>query len=375
MFHMNAGLGDSSYAQNSTFFQRRGSDNVKPILEETLLSMKMMMECCNTFRIADLGCSSSPNALFTAQNITNTLKAKYTAAGIPLLQFQVFFNDLPASDFNSLFGILPPFSVNTDYQNEEGAVDRSYFAAGVPGSFYGRLFPDKALHFVHSSFGLHWFSQVPAEILEKNSATWNKGNIFCHGGCRAVGEAYFLQFQKDFNTFLSSRAEEMVGGGRMFLLLQGRTPTDPTDQGSVGLSFELLETSLNELVNQGFIEEEKVDSFNIPMYCPCREEVSNEIAKEGSFEVQRLELLRRSENVPKEELEAITGSASAKESYGKSVSKQMRAVLESLIKHHFGEEIMDALFEKYGEIMAGRLSDFIEYSEKGGDLVIVLQRK
>lgn len=374
VLHMNAGLGDCSYAQNS-FFQRRGSDIVKPILEETLLSMKMMMECCNTFRIADLGCSSSPNAIFTAQNITNTLKAKYTAAGISLPQFQVFFNDLPASDFNSLFRILPSFSLNTDNHNQEEAVDRSYFAAGVPGSFYGRLFPDKALHFVHSSFGLHWFSQVPAEILEKNSATWNKGNIFCHGGCRAVGEAYFLQFQRDFNTFLRSRAEEMVGGGRMFLLLLGRTPHDPTDQGPFGLAFKLLGTILNELVNQGFIEEEKVDSFNIPIYYPCPEEVSNEIAKEGSFEVQRLELLRRSENVPKEKLEAKTGSASAKESYGKTLSKQLRAVLESLMKHHFGEEIMVALFEKYGEIMARRWSDFIEYAEKGGDLVIVLQRK
>lgn len=42
----------------------------------------------------------------------------------------------------------------------------------------------------------------------------------------------------------------MVGGGRMVLLLLGRTPHDPTDQGPLGLAFELLETSLNELVNQ-----------------------------------------------------------------------------------------------------------------------------
>jgi len=129
------------------------------MLEEAILSMKLTVEC-KTFCIADLGCSSGPNALFAADNITKTLKAKYLSAGITVPQCQVFFNDLPASDFNSLFRILPSFSVNTDIKNDGGAVDRSYFAAGVPGSFYGRLFPDKTLHFVHSSFSLHWLSQV-----------------------------------------------------------------------------------------------------------------------------------------------------------------------------------------------------------------------
>nr|ABR17222.1 unknown [Picea sitchensis] len=346
VFRMNAGLGDSSYAQNSILLQRRGLEIVEPVLEEAILSMKMMSEF-NTFCIADLGCSSGPNALFTAENITKTLKAKYMSAGIPVPQCQ----------------------------NEEGVAGRSYFAAGVPGSFYGRLFPDKALHFVHSSFGLHWLSQVPAEILEKNSVTWNKGKIFCGGESQAVGEAYFRQFQKDFNTFLRARADEMVGGGRMLLLLLGRTPHDPIDQGYIALQWELLEISLNDLVKQGLIEEEKVDSFNIPMYCPCPGEVSNEIAREGSFEIQRLELLRRSENFPREEMEAITGSASAKDAYGQKLAKQLRAVMESLMKHHFGEEIMDALFERYGEILGRRLSERIEYGKRGGYLVLVLQRR
>ncbi|CAA3032622.1 SAM dependent carboxyl methyltransferase, partial [Olea europaea subsp. europaea] len=33
------------------------------------------------------------------------------------------------------------------------------FISCVPGSFYGRLFPKKSLHFVHSSSSLHWLSQ------------------------------------------------------------------------------------------------------------------------------------------------------------------------------------------------------------------------
>jgi jasmonate O-methyltransferase len=374
VLHMNTGLGDSSYAQNSNFFQRKGLEMVEPVLEEAILSMKMMVDC-NTFCIADLGCSSGPNALFTAQMITKTLKAKYLSAGMTVPQCQIFINDLPASDFNSLFRILLSSSANTDHQNGEGETDRPYFVAGVPGSFYGRLFPDKTLHFVHSSFGLHWLSQVPPEILEKNSVTSDKGKIFC-GGSRAVGKAYFHQYQKDFNAFLRARAEEMVGGGRMLLLLLGRAPREPTDQGFMAFSWEVLESSLNDLVSRGLIEEEKVESFNIPLYCPCPEEASNEVDREGSFEIQRLELLRRSEQFAEEDIEAMTGvSASQKDAHGKKIAKQLRAVTESLIKQHFGEEIMDALFERFGEIMGKRLSERMEYGTKGGNLVMVLERK
>ena len=144
----------------NAILQKSVLEIVEPVLEEAILSMKIPVEC-NTFCIADLGCSSGPNAFFAAENITKTVKAKYLSAGITHVpQCQVFFNDLPASDFNSLFRILPSFSANTDLQNQEGVAERPYFAAGVPGSFYGRLFPDKALHFVHSSFSLHWLSQV-----------------------------------------------------------------------------------------------------------------------------------------------------------------------------------------------------------------------
>lgn len=374
LFHMNDGLGDSSYAQNSTLLQKRALDLAEPILKKTVLSMKTMMET-NTFCIAELGCSSGPNALLAAENITKTLKAKNLSAGVSVPQFQVFFNDLPASDFNSLFRVLPP-SVMTDHQTEDGVAasgNRSYFAAGVPGSFYGRLFPDKTLHFVHSSFSLHWLSkQVPPEILEKNSVTSDKGKIFC-GGSRAVGKAYFHQYQKDFNAFLRARAEEMVGGGRMLLLLLGRAPREPTDQGFMAFSWELLESSLNDLVSEGLIEEEKLDSFNLPLFCPCREEVSSEVAREASFEIQRLDILIKPDS--EEKVNAMRGSASAKEAYGKKIAKEVRAVTESLLEYHFGEEIIDLLFHRYGELFARRWSEPMKYPENGEDLVIVLERK
>jgi len=162
----------------------------------------------------------------------------------------------------------------------------------------------------------------------------------------------------------------------MFLVLTGRTSRNPSDQGFVAFAWESLGSSLNDLVLQGLIEEEKVDSFNLPLYSPCPEEVRSEVTREGSFEIIGMELLRKSETFTEEEMKAMTGrSASLKDAYGRKLAKQFRAVTENLIKHHFGEEIMDTLFERFGETMGKRLSERMEYGKNGGHLVIVLERK
>ncbi|KAL6189957.1 hypothetical protein ACLB2K_036358 [Fragaria x ananassa] len=40
---------------------------------------------------------------------------------------------------------------------------------------------------------------------------------------------------------------------------------------------------------EGLIKEEKVDSFNMPFYAPCAEELITVLQKEGSFITDRLE--------------------------------------------------------------------------------------
>ena len=41
---------------------------------------------------------------------------------------------------------------------------------------------------------------------------------------------------------------------------------------------------------QGIIKEEKLDTFNIPLYTPSPSEVKLEVLKEGSFAINRLEV-------------------------------------------------------------------------------------
>jgi len=108
--------------------------------------------------IADLGCSSGPNTLSIIKDIFQTIQLTSHKIMHHSTEFRVYFNDLPTNDFNSIFKALPEFQKLLNQDRKNGFP--SIFMGGYPGSFYGRLFPNSYLHFVHSSHCLHWLSRV-----------------------------------------------------------------------------------------------------------------------------------------------------------------------------------------------------------------------
>lgn len=115
------------------------------------------------FVIADLGCSCGGNTIFIIDVIVEHMSKRYEATGQEPPEFSAFFSDLPSNDFNTLFQLLPPLANNGCGSMEECLASnshRSYFAAGVPGSFYRRLFPARSIDVFYSAFSLHWLSQV-----------------------------------------------------------------------------------------------------------------------------------------------------------------------------------------------------------------------
>ncbi|KAI3989204.1 hypothetical protein MKX01_033240 [Papaver californicum] len=215
----------------------------------------------------------------------------------------------------------------------------------MPGTFYRRLFPSESIHFVHSSYSVHWLSQVPPGN-EKS----NKGNLYIAKSSPPYFiEAYLKQFKKDFMVFLKCRSEELVKGGRMVLTLVGRRSSDPTSKECCSL-WELLAMALNDMVLEGMIEEEKLDLFNFPIYYPSLEEVKSVIQSEGSFSVNQLETF----NVNWDGGDSSEDGSSATDKFSSSyaISKCIRAVSESLLASHFGEEILNELFSRFREIVA-----------------------
>ncbi|KAK6931578.1 SAM dependent carboxyl methyltransferase [Dillenia turbinata] len=345
IFTMNGGEGQYSYAKNSAF-QKAGLQITLEFINEEIaskLEVTKSLSSSKVFKIADLGCSVGPNTFFAVQSIIDAVKLKSKREGLnpESIEFQVLFNDLVSNDFNTLFMSLP---------------ERQYFAAAIPGTFYGRLFPEGSLHVVHASYTLHFLSEIPKEILDKNSPAWNGGRI--HYSQKEVREAYSAQYAKDMDLFLSARAKEIIPGGFLAALI----PIPHV--GDRPLHYDAFESCVMDMAKEGLLDEDKVESFNLPLYCPSEEEFKVITERNGHFTIERTEKTYR----------AVIPDAS-KPSV-KSFADQIRSRFEGLLKKHFGvgNEVMDELFDRYAEklIESGTLSG----SHKSFvDFFVLLKRK
>ncbi|XP_073040174.1 salicylate carboxymethyltransferase-like isoform X1 [Primulina eburnea] len=347
VLHMNGGLGDTSYANNS-LLQRKVISMTKPITEEAITELYISMNAPKNLCMAELGCSSGPNTMVVATELVKMVLKLCRTLGQQPPEFQIHLNDLNGNDFNSIFQVhLPMFQLELqDHETSRGRVSPCFVSA-VPGSFYGRLFPSRTLHFIHSSYSLMWLSKIPKEV-----ELLNKDNIYMASASpRQVIDAYYNQFRTDFSTFLRCRSEEVVSGGRMVLTILGRKSEDACSKDCCYL-WELLALALKQMVAEGVIEEEKLQSFNIPQYTPSPTEVRKEVEKEGSFSIDHLETLE----IPWAACGKGHYPAGAEDRYY-DVGSCMRSVVEPLLVQHFGASTMDPLFDKYSKILCHRMAN------------------
>ncbi|KAK4706348.1 hypothetical protein R3W88_034110 [Solanum pinnatisectum] len=322
-FPMNAGDGLYSYSKNS-HFQKEIIDGVKEMVRDAIirkLDIKTILSSSNTLRITELGCSVGPNTFSSMQHIVEALK------GQSILEFQIFFNDQVTNDFNTLFQSLP--------------VDRSYYASGVPGSFYDRLFPSRSIHFLHSSCAINWFSKLPKELLDEKSPAWNKGRIHYVGASNVeIVNAYVAQFEKDMEMFFNARAEEIVPGGMMVLV----TPFS----GYVRL-LGFFGSSLMDMVNEEKLDESLVDSFNLPLYYPSPQDMTKVLINIKSNLVD--------------------------EADAKTLMMSIRSSIEGVTINHFGSKIAEEACART-IIKSEEISEWMKVNyEKPSILFVALKRK
>ncbi|RDY07384.1 Salicylate carboxymethyltransferase, partial [Mucuna pruriens] len=334
--HMNSGKGETSYA-NNCLLQRKLILNAKPILEETITRLyhDSSLKC---LKVADLGCSVGPNTLLATLNIIDIIGRACTRLNCEPPTFQFFLNDLFGNDFNTIFKSLPDFY--TRLVEDKGYKFGPCFINATPGSFYGRLFPSNCINFFHSSTSLHWLSQDPLLGLSREAELLNKGH--CHivsTSPPAVYKAYLKQFQEDFKLFLKSRSEELVPGGAMVLVFLGKSEI-PRRTG-----WEIISLILNDMFLEDLVEEEKLDTFNIPLYEPTVEEIRHVIQEEGSFFVQRLEI----SIMPWDEGINESGDDSFLDGNIRAelMAKHARAIMEPLLSAKFGAQVINEVFTRY----------------------------
>ncbi|KAI0504004.1 hypothetical protein KFK09_014951 [Dendrobium nobile] len=362
ILHMIGGVGGNSYANNSKL-QEKAILKTKPMVEEAI------SDICNTIHtnnivVADLGCSSGPNTLLVLSHISNAIEKHYCQYNRKQPEIQYFFNDLPSNDFNSIFQLLMLYE---EQLRENKAADYvNLYAVGLPGSFYGRLFPTKTVHFFHSSYSLMWLTQVPQGLDEKNCAQLNKGNIYiADASSSIVYHLYLNQFKKDFSKFLRSRSKELIFGGKMVLSFLGRKNSPAF--GDIFNFWSLLADALNSMISEGLVEEAKVNTFNLPFYAPLMEEVKSIIEMEGSFHVGQTQTFESNWDPFDDSTDNFVINSTLS---GQNVAKYIRAVLEPLLISHFGDDIIEDLFSRYAQNIARHIS-----IEKAKIVVLILVLK
>ncbi|XP_021288164.1 indole-3-acetate O-methyltransferase 1 [Herrania umbratica] len=342
LLSMKGGKGEGSYANNSQA-QALHARSMLHLLEESLDSVHLNSPEV-PFVVVDLGCSCSNNSIYIVDVIIKHMIKRYESSDRwdQPPEFSAFFSDLPSNDFNTLFQLLPPLAnYNGGSSMEECLASnghRSYFAAGVPGSFYRRLFPARSIDVFHSAFSLHWLSQMPETVLDRRSTAYNKGRVFIHGAGESTASAYRKQFQTDLAAFLRARSIEMKRGGSMFLVCLGRTSVDPSDQGGAGLLFGThFQDAWDDLVQEGLISSEKRDNFNIPVYAPSLQDFKEVVEADGSFTINKLEVFKGGSPL------VVSRPDDATE-VGRALANSCRSVSGVLVDAHIGDKLSEELF-------------------------------
>jgi hypothetical protein len=187
----------------------------------------------------------------------------------------------------------------------------------------------------YSSCALCWLSDLPSELTDTSSPAYNRGRIHYTGASAEVAQAYSSQYKKDIKLFLHARSQELAENGLMALIVPG-VPDGFLDcqEASTGSEFDLLGSCLMDMAKEGIIEEEEVNSFNLPIYYTTPKELEDIIRSNGELKIDKMETL---------------GSMDAQDTMPDLESRvlYLRAVLEGLVRTHFGHQILDDLFDRY----------------------------
>ncbi|EMS66346.1 Salicylate O-methyltransferase [Triticum urartu] len=339
--HMTKGEEETSYFKNSRL-QEKALVQTKPVLQ------KIVMEMCvdllhPTMTIVDLGCSSSDNTLFFVSNVIEAVSHHLEKFSRHPIELQFFLNDLPGNDFNHVFQSLQRFNNSID-MDHKGEPIPAFYIAGLPSSYYTRLLPRRSVHLFHSSYCLHWRSRLPDGLEGKKRSYPNEGNIGIGATTPpCVVKMYKEQFQKDMLLFLQLRHEELVANGQMVLTFLGRKHDD-VYRASLNRLYGLLSQSVQSLVEEGLVEKEKLDSFNLAVYGPSMDEVKAVVDQSQQFELTYIKLFETNWD-PYDDSEGNDVHDSVQS--GINVANCLRAVMEPLFTSHFGESVLDELFKKF----------------------------
>ena len=105
-----------------------------------------------------------------------------------------------------------------------------------------------------------------------------------------------------------------------------------------------------------------MDSFNLPVYAPSQEQMTDLVKRNGCFTIERMELVYRASKL----VAPITG---------KECGMHLRAGMEGMIAKHFGSGIIDELFDTFSKKSVEFSHQLESSTREGAQLFAALRRK
>jgi len=87
-------------------------------------------------------------------------------------------------------------------------------------------------------------------VLDKSSPAWNKGRIHYSNASDKVVQSYAAQYAKDMECFLNARAQEVVYGGFIVIIIPGRPNGLPHSQAIANMVGEILGSCLLDMAKK-----------------------------------------------------------------------------------------------------------------------------
>ncbi|WZZ62564.1 hypothetical protein YC2023_062671 [Brassica napus] len=291
--------------------------------------MMMNLNFPNCIKVAELDCSSGQNAFLAISEIINTISVLCQQSNQNPPEIDCCLNDLPENDFNATFKSIPFFNKELMITNQA------------------------SLHLIHSSYALHWLSKVPEKLVN------DKENVYItNASSQSAYKAYLNQFNRDFTMFLKLIYLEDVWDDLPVSRLKYNALDDFQEDFQ-----EVFQTTSRR--SSGLLGTSMTHAFNMPFYDPNEQELKEVIQNEGSFEINDLETheydLGHSNCDNQEDDEA-----------GYNEANCIRAVTESMLVVHFGEDIIDILFDKYARHVTQHAS---RRNKTSVTLVVALTKK
>ncbi|KAK9217904.1 hypothetical protein WN943_006534 [Citrus x changshan-huyou] len=193
----------------------------------------------------------------------------------------------------------------------------------------------------------------------RNSLAWNRESIRNKRFVNEVAEAYSAQFKNDIESFLNARAQELVAGGLMFILIVAVPDGIPLSQTTLGVFYDVFGSCLMDMAKMGITSKEKINSFNIPNHRPTPKELESIIKTNKYFTIERMEQL--------------ADRMSQSTFLAKCRTSAVRAVYEGVVMEHFGSEFVEPFFNHFTVKVEENASRFEKF-QNPIDLFVLLKR-